>query len=80
MFKTLVKYIGEFKRDAVLTPVLVVMEVIMEVITQSGCCPGTDGSSPQGPIPGPHNIYNGKPSVENLNWMPYSLLFLWLWK
>ena len=32
MFKTLVKYIGEFKRDAVLTPVLVVMEVIMEVI------------------------------------------------
>ena len=26
------KYIGEFKRDAVLTPVLVVMEVIMEVI------------------------------------------------
>ncbi|MEH2948610.1 ABC transporter ATP-binding protein [Sporofaciens sp. JLR.KK001] len=32
MFKTLVKYIGEFKRDAILTPVLVVMEVIMEVI------------------------------------------------
>ncbi len=32
MFKTLAKYIGEFKRDAVLTPVLVVMEVIMEVI------------------------------------------------
>lgn len=32
MFKTLVKYIGEFKRDAVLTPILVVMEVIMEVI------------------------------------------------
>ena len=32
MFKTLVKYIGEFKRDAVLTPVLVVMEVVMEVI------------------------------------------------
>ena len=32
MFQTLVKYIGEFKRDAVLTPVLVVMEVIMEVI------------------------------------------------
>ncbi len=29
MFKTLVKYIGEFKRDAILTPVLVVMEVIM---------------------------------------------------
>ncbi len=32
MFKILVKYIGEFKRDAVLTPILVVMEVIMEVI------------------------------------------------
>ncbi len=29
MFKTLVKYIGEFKRDAILTPVLVVMEVII---------------------------------------------------
>jgi len=27
MFKTLVKYIGEFKRDAILTPVLVVIEV-----------------------------------------------------
>lgn len=32
MFKTLVKYIGEFKRDAVLTPVLVVMEVIIPII------------------------------------------------
>ena len=31
--------------------------------SRSCCCPGTDGSSPQGPIPGPHNIYNGKPSV-----------------
>ena len=32
MFKTLAKYIGEFKRDAVLTPVLVVMEVIIPII------------------------------------------------
>lgn len=32
MFKILVKYIGEFKRDAVLTPVLVVMEVIIPII------------------------------------------------
>lgn len=31
-FKTLVKYIGEFKWDAVLTPVLVVMEVIFPII------------------------------------------------
>ena len=31
--------------------------------SQSGCCPGTDGNSLQGPIPGPYNIYNGKPCV-----------------
>lgn len=32
MFKTLLKQIGEFKRDAILTPVFVVLEVVMEVI------------------------------------------------
>ena len=32
MFKTLLKQIGDYKKDAILTPVFVVMEVIMEVI------------------------------------------------
>ena len=32
MFKTLVNQIGDYKRDTILTPVLVILEVIMEVI------------------------------------------------
>ncbi len=32
MFKTLLKQIGDYKRDAVLTPIFVILEVIMEVI------------------------------------------------
>ena len=32
MFKTLLKQIGDYKKDAILTPVFVVLEVIMEVI------------------------------------------------
>ena len=32
MFKTLLKQIGDYKRDTILTPVLVILEVIMEVI------------------------------------------------
>lgn len=32
MFRTLAKHIGEFRRDTALTPVLVVMEVMMQVI------------------------------------------------
>ena len=32
MFKTLLKQIGDYKRDAILTPMFVVLEVIMEVI------------------------------------------------
>ena len=32
MFKTLLKQVGDYKRDTILTPVLVILEVIMEVI------------------------------------------------
>ena len=32
MFKTLLKQIGDYKRDTILTPILVILEVIMEVI------------------------------------------------
>ena len=32
MFKTLLRQIGDYKKDAILTPVFVVLEVIMEVI------------------------------------------------
>ncbi len=32
MFKTLLKQIGDYKRDAALTPIFVILEVIMEVI------------------------------------------------
>ena len=32
MFKTLLEHIGDYKKDAILTPVLVILEVIMEVI------------------------------------------------
>ena len=32
MFKTLLKQIGDYKRDAILTPMFVVLEVIMEVL------------------------------------------------
>ena len=32
MFKTLLKQIGDYKKDAILTPVFVILEVVMEVI------------------------------------------------
>ena len=32
MIKTLAKYIGEFKRDSILTPICMIIEVIMEMI------------------------------------------------
>ena len=32
MFKTLLKQIGDYKKDAILTPVFVILEVIMEII------------------------------------------------
>lgn len=32
MFKILLKQIGDYKKDAILTPVFVILEVIMEVI------------------------------------------------
>ena len=32
MFKTLLKQIGDYRKDAILTPVFVILEVVMEVI------------------------------------------------